>query len=144
MSITLQIQLGNVLFQPCTTQGKLNHSLQSKNAGLENKRAHTNEPKLQPPQPFSQQTHSASPREGGRRDGERSLTPECLQCCFLFALPRQGALTSTSDWALPWRHWRSVHGLPGLGRQSSAKCKSRSKFLTMSLLGSISLILKVL
>lgn len=39
-----------------------------------------------------------------RRDAGRSLTSDCLQSCFLFALPWQGSLISMSDWTLPWRH----------------------------------------
>lgn len=81
----------------------------------------------------------AFPRKGGRRGSEFHLWLFC-SAAFCFALPLQGSLCQ-AGWTL---HWRSVHSPPAPGRQSGAKCKSRSKFLPRSLLGSVSLILEVL
>lgn len=70
-----------------------------------------------------------------------SLTPQdgrnFLQYSFLLALPWQHSLFSVSDWTHTLKtSGRSVHSLLGPGRQSGAKCKSRSNFLTTSLVGS--------
>lgn len=88
---------------------------------MENHCAHTNELNLQPVHPFSHQAPS-HPRAGG----SFCNIAFCLHSLFL-----------VPDWTYTLKtSGRSVHSLLGPGRQSGAKCKSRSNFLTTSLVGS--------
>jgi len=110
----------------------------SSRKGIENKRTHTNQI-CNLHSPSASKLPCTSEKEGG---WEKCLTSDYLQYWFLFALPRQCSHLSVSDWTSALT--TCGRDLPGSGRQSGAKYKSRSNFLSTSLVGTVSLILKVL